>query len=116
VSASAQNLHQTNCNLLRILDKLSPPDASPTALSRELMDLFAEVLRVGSWLHPDSTAAADSELQKELSEYHRLLQRLKILLPDIHAKLLTERARLESERAHLRAAADWARASRKISS
>jgi hypothetical protein len=40
------------------------------------------------------------------------MERLRDLLPSIHAQLLAERARIEAERARLRAASEWACASR----
>ena len=57
---------------------------------------------------------ADLELQKEISDYRSHVEKLQELLPLIHNRLLSEKARLESVRAHLAAAAAWADARNKL--
>jgi hypothetical protein len=56
----------------------------------------------------DSAAGA-----QELSRYRRILQELRRLLPAIHTRLLSDRARLETERSHCCAASAWAEANRR---
>jgi hypothetical protein len=51
-------------------------------------------------------------LAAAIRQYRNHLERLRGLLPFLHAGLLTQRARLESERSHLEAATAWTGASR----
>ena len=52
-------------------------------------------------------------IAKEALEYRSNLEKLKHFLPDLQGRLLAERARLETARNHVAAAAAWARASKK---
>jgi hypothetical protein len=51
-------------------------------------------------------------LEKEALEYRRNLEKLKHFLPDVQARLLAEKSRLETARTHVAAAAAWAKASK----
>jgi predicted nucleic acid-binding Zn-ribbon protein len=73
--------------------------------------LLSELLRAGEWLRA-RPEHRDAELEHELSEYRKQVERLRSLLPFIHRALLRERARLEQERERVQAAAEWARGSR----
>jgi len=53
------------------------------------------------------------ELKHESLEYRSHLEQLKHLLPDLHLRLLAEKARLEAANKHLAAAAAWAQSSTK---
>jgi len=59
---------------------------------------------------PLPTKGTDSELDQELEQYRRNVERVRELLPSIHGQLLAERARLGAQRARVRSAAEWARA------
>jgi hypothetical protein len=86
--------------------------------------LLSELLRAGAALRAEPIPAKgkgngndngnsnDPELDSELELYRRNVERLRDLLPSIHRQLLAERARLEAQRARVRSAAEWARASR----
>jgi chromosome segregation ATPase len=109
-----QDLRKTNSRLRFWLDSLTarqtavkPSPATP----QEMEGLLAELMRAGQQLR-DLPAARDPELEGELSAYRKNVERLRTLLPSIHADLLEERARLEQERARVEAAAEWARRSR----
>ena len=57
---------------------------------------------------------AGAALEKESLEYRSNLEKLKQFLPDLHGRLLAEKARLENAQLHVGAAAAWVRASKKI--
>ena len=118
MSPSSQTLHDTNERLRLLLDELAPESPKFVAVTSEhLARVLAELLLAGEFLRDGVAGAeADPELSRQISEYRKNVERLRSLLPTLHANLLNERAGLESERAHLESAAEWARASRKISS
>ena len=111
----AQNLHDTNARIRFWLESvnlhLAEAQFEPrVATPQQMTGLLSELLRAGEWLrrlpnerHP--------ELELELKEYRRTVERLHQLLPSIHGALLRERSRLEQERARVEAAAEWARRS-----
>jgi hypothetical protein len=76
--------------------------------------LLSELLRVGSELRsrPLPAAGLDPAWDAELEEYRQHVERLRDLLPSIHTHLLAERARIEAQRTRIRAASEWACASR----
>jgi hypothetical protein len=116
MSNASESLHIANGNLHAGLARLLPePHASVLLNSEDLSSLLTELLRAGDCLRsiaPDS--ARDAELEKEISEYRRNLEQLAQILPCVHGRLLTEKARLEIAQAHVTAAAAWAQASTKI--
>ncbi len=58
-----------------------------------------------------SLTDAVGEVESEMLEYKRVLEELYRFLPDIHARLLAERTRLQIALSHKTAAAKWAAAS-----
>ncbi len=111
---AAEDLHETNRRLRVWLDSLLPAaaDGPPLVASPHQMNgLLSELMRAGMWFRawPERR---DAELEPEVKEYRRQVERLQALLPAIHATLLAERARLEQERDRVQSAAEWARASR----
>ncbi len=110
----AQNLHDTNHRLRFWLDSLVPDQAPPGgATPQQMAGLLSELLRAGEWLRAGLPQERDPELEAELGNYRRNVERLRELLPFIHALLLREKARLETERARVECAAEWARGSRR---
>jgi hypothetical protein len=110
----ADNLRETNLRLRSQLDLLGPSHvgrgyASPT----QMAGLLSELLRAGAWLREGIPPAPDLELEVELGEYRRNVERLRELLPFIHDQLLAERARIEDERRQVRLAGEWASGSRR---
>ena len=137
----AESFHQTNARLAFFLDNLlpdvaqsaapsevpepggaletSPTPASPNlslnltpraATPQQMAALLSELMRAGQWLR-SLPSEKDAELEHELSEYRKQVERLRRLLPFIQQTLLGERARLERERARVVSAAEWARRS-----
>jgi len=108
-----QDLRETNRRLSFWLDSLDhqrPAVATP----EQMAGLLSELLRTGAWLHAQSLPAfgSDPQLNLELECYRGNVERLRELLPSIHRQLLAERARLETQRARVRSAVEWAHASR----
>ncbi len=109
----AQNLHETNRRLRFWLDSLVPDRARPGAATpQQMAGLLSELLRAGEWLRAGLPREKGPELETELGNYRRNVERLRELLPFIQALLLREKARLETERARVECAAEWARGSR----
>lgn len=112
----AYELHESTGRLSFLLDTLLAPasarqaTAAKPATPQQMSALLSELMRAGMWLR-SMPAEKSAALQHELAEYRRQVERLRELLPGIHAALLGERARLEQERERVRAAAEWAQAS-----
>jgi len=109
----AQELHERNARLCELLDHLETPPASPprVILPWEMADLLSVLMQAGECLRT-STDRMSPELERERGAYRKSVERLRDLLPAIHATLLAERARLEQERARVQTAAAWATRSR----
>jgi hypothetical protein len=111
----SQHLRDANRRLGPWLERLAPAPGQPAMVTPEHMAaLLSELLRVGAMLRAQPLPAKgdDTELDGELERYRCHAERLRELLPSIHSHLLAERARLEAQRARVRSAAEWARASR----
>ena len=112
-SQCAENLHETNWRLRRYLQTLSPDEAQVAPPSPQLIsELLSELLRSGEWLRRGLPESQGPQLRAELDEYRQNLQCLRDRMPSIHSHLLAEKARLESERARIDSAAEWAQSSR----
>jgi len=73
--------------------------------------LLSELLHAGQNLRT-LPGERDARLELEISVYRENVERLRTLLPSIHKALLSERARLEQERARVESATEWVRRSR----
>jgi hypothetical protein len=114
--ALAENLHQCNARLGACLSGLISGDnpaslPARSATPHHMASLLSELMRAGECLRSMPREKGPA-LQKEVSVYRKNVERLRELLPSIHATLLRERARLEQERARVGAAGEWARSSR----
>lgn len=110
-----QTFHETNRRLRDWLDRLRPERGGLGAAAPEhITALLSELSRAGAELRSEPLPAKgiDPELDKELEQYRRHVELLRELMPSIHNQLLVERTRLEAQRARMRSAAEWARASR----
>ena len=110
------SLQESNQRLSYWLDCLVPcpgtlPATTRVASPEQMSGLLSELRRVGEYLKA-MPARKDRALEHELAQYRRHVERVRDVLPSIHAALLRERARLEQERARVDAAAQWARSSR----
>ena len=106
-------LNRANRNLGRLLDLLeADPSVRRGIAPDDLAVILTELLRVGEWLHGGSIPKNNPEVARALAQYRASLDRLRSLMPFLHTQLLTERARLETERSHLEAASAWAGTSR----
>ena len=109
----AEVLRETNSRLQSYFDILSPQEASVQrpASPQVIAALLSELRRTGERLRILPTHR-DAQLEEVLADYRSKVERLREMLPSIHAVLLAERARLERERARLGSAAEWIRRSR----
>jgi len=87
-------------------------DGQAQVAPADLACTFVAISRVGEILQSPSPKEPDPELEAAFGQYRALLERLRQTMPLLHGRLLTERARLEAQRAHLEAAHLWAETSR----
>jgi hypothetical protein len=110
-----QDLRDVNRRLRVHLESIAIRQQNARAVtSQQMSALLSELLSVGAGFRaqPLPVPGNDLELDGELREYRRQVERLRDLLPSIHRELLAERARIELQRARMQSAAEWARASR----
>jgi hypothetical protein len=112
-SATTDSLRCANGNLRAGLARLLPgPNASAPLDARDLSNLLSLLLRAADCLRGiPPNAVPDANLKKEISAYRSTVEQLAQILPSIHGRLLTEKARLEIARAHVAATTAWAQAS-----
>ena len=112
----AENLRCTNARLRGWLENLKPDAAQPmvTNAPQLISELLSELLRAGEWMRQGAAESPDRQVQAELGDYRRNLERLRDHMPAIHSHLLAERARLEAERARIESSVNWAQGSRQI--
>lgn len=112
----SQDLHSINDYLREALARWRNAPGDPSALQPDALTPLLAKLNSAAELLKGIVASdpADLELQKEISDYRSNVEKLQELLPLIHNRLLSEKARLESARAHLAAVAAWADARNKL--
>jgi hypothetical protein len=114
MTRTTDSLRIANGHLRAGLTRLSPgTNASAPLRPSDLSDLLTSLVCAARCLRsiaPGSTP--DAELAKAISEYRNTVEQLAEILPRVHGRLLTEKARLEIARAHVTATAAWAQASR----
>jgi hypothetical protein len=110
-----ETLRQVNRNLRSTLARLRPERSlCSTIKPQDFSDIDVQLLRASECLRSvPPSSQADAEFEKESLAYRDHLQELKRFLPDVKVRLLAEKARLETVRNHLLAAASWERASKK---
>ena len=116
-------LRDVNYNLRAALDRFHPQSAANSvATPEELSALTADLLRAGECMQNLGTtnstsrplpSAAAKTLQQEMATYRANLETLQASLPDIHARLLAEKARLQTAEKHIASASAWAQANGK---
>jgi hypothetical protein len=112
VPDALETLQQVNASLRSALVRLRPERTHCSTIKpQDFSDILNGLLRAAQCLrHPPRQTEAAAALQKEALEYRSNLEKLKHFLLDVHMRLLAERSRLETARAHVISAADWARA------
>ena len=111
-----ETLRQVNNNLRSSLIRLCPEhkDCS-TIRPQDFSDILSQLLRAAESLgRLPLNSDAGAALEQESLEYRSNLEKLKQFLPDLHGRLLAEKARLKNAQLHVAAAAAWTRASKKI--
>ena len=126
-SDAVTTLRQVNDHLRSALERLRPEQTPCSAVTPDDFScLLAQLLRAGECvgnlyarsaaISPLDRSAHDQQaaaVEQETREYRNNLEKLRSFLPDLHARLLAERARLENARNHVAAAAAWAHASKR---
>lgn len=114
-ASTAESLRLINGKLRAVLSGWESEPAESGAVTPQVFTgLLAELQRAAKLLRGiPPNAAPDPQLEEEIVDYRRNVQRLEKTLPAIQERLLTEKARLESARAHLAAAAAWVDARKK---
>jgi hypothetical protein len=113
--ALLQVLRKTNHLLTSYFEIIALRHAQSAAVTPEQMaSLLSALLSAGAVLRAQAlpVPGVDRELDLEVSQYRRNVERLRDFLPAIHKHLLAERARIEAQQSRLRTAAEWAEASR----
>lgn len=101
------------CNVRRLAGEDEPAETNPRVpLSQVLSEIFSEIARTRQWFRDEMPPHIYPELESEIAEYRRTLERLREHMPAIRRELLSERSRLEAERTRLQLAMEWARSSR----
>lgn len=103
---------ESNRQIQAGLEKLSPDSESLIAFTPASMSAMIELL---SRIQPLLPLAADMQeppLNMEVSEFQRLVSRLRDSLPGLQARLLRERERIDQETTRLRSALQWTQRSR----
>ncbi len=103
-----ESLRQTNDRLRSTIRKWQNPDDSSGIEPESLTGLLEELRQTAKLLGKvPSGPPLETEWERALSDYRSHAQQLEKLLPGVQGRLLAEKARLESARAHLAAAAAW---------
>jgi hypothetical protein len=112
---AVETLRLTNGRVRDLMTRLHPTASDPALVNlQDFYDLMGELARDAQWLRGVSPASMlETEMAREVSTYRSSMEQLQKMLPTIERHLLQEKARLESEHSHLKAAADWADASKK---
>ncbi len=109
-----ETLRQVNDNLRSALIRLRPERKPCSAIRpQDFSGLRSQLAQAAECLRqPPLDSKTAAAFEKESLEYRGNLEKLKRFLPDVHARLLAEKSRLEKARSHVTAAAAWGRASR----
>lgn len=108
LASSLEAIARVNKKLDGLLAAVAPAPASFSLTAEQMAAILAEVMRVGDWLQAGLARDPDPVLQQELGRYRLHLEQLRATLPGVYTRLLTERSRIQAERAHLESASAWA--------
>jgi hypothetical protein len=106
------HLHCTNGRMGSWLDKVLPQQASVSL--EQMSAVLSDLMSTGACLraNPIPAKGTDPELDDELERYRQNVERLREILPSLHAQLLKERARIEAQRSRVHSTEEWARSLR----
>jgi hypothetical protein len=108
-----ETLRQVNEYLRTALIRFRPERRHCSAIKpRDFSDVRGQLRQAAECLRRLLPSQTGSEIEKESLEYRGNLENLKRLLPDVHARLLAEKSRLETAQTHVKAATAWERANR----
>jgi hypothetical protein len=108
-----ETLRQVNEYLRTALIRFRPERRHCSTIKpRDFSDVRGQLRQAAECLRRLPRSEAGSEIEKESLEYRANLGNLHRLLPDVHARLLAEKSRLETARTHVTAATAWGRANR----
>ncbi|MGO9648756.1 MAG: hypothetical protein ACLPOO_11940 [Terriglobales bacterium] len=115
-SATIESLRAVNHSLRARLARLTGEPNRPAVIGlTELTDLRAELLRATGCLRSLQAAAIpNAEMADDISEYRSHVHQFGKILPSVQARLLIEKARLDTARAHVAKAAAWAQGSKEM--
>ncbi|MGA9042941.1 MAG: hypothetical protein WB421_20600 [Terriglobales bacterium] len=104
-----ETLRQVNDQLRSALVRLRPERKHCSTIQPKDFSDLRQLLRAAEGLRrlPQHSEAA-AALEKESIEYRSNLEKLKHFLPDVQARLLAEKSRLEAARTHVSSARYWA--------
>lgn len=110
--STLETLQQVNDSIRCALIRLRPEHKHCSTIQpQDFSDLMADILRAAECLGRPLASTQMAAIESEMLEYRCNLEKLKNLLPELHGNLLSEKSRLETEQAHVAAAAAWARGS-----
>lgn len=102
-----QLLQETNGKLHRLLQLMQQQESGPIRVTAvDLAGLLAELQKIAQLRK--AKGKTDPTLAAEFAEYRKILENLRAMLPKAQARYIAEKARLEHDRNHLRAASGWA--------
>jgi hypothetical protein len=105
-------LRAVNGNIRSALTRLRPDQKHCSDIEpQDFSDLLGEIVRAAECLRGQAAPSEAMEFAQASLEYRTNLEKLREFLPQLHGNLLAEKARLETARAQVAAAAAWAQAS-----
>ncbi len=111
-----ETLRQVNESLGSALLRLRPEQQDGSVIRpREFSDILNQLARAKECLrHPELRSGPVGAFENEAHQYRSNLEKLRDFLPDVHARLLAKKSRLETARNHVAAATAWSRARKEI--
>ena len=109
-----ENVKTTNRQISQFLEMVAQQESGPIRVTAtHLSDLLSDIQEMNAALYQYSHGAKNVRGEHEIIEYRANLEKLNAAMPPLKARLLTERAHLEHERNHLKAAVRWAQTNHK---
>jgi hypothetical protein len=103
-----QQLQAINGRLAHLTTLIQQQESGPLRISADdLAGLLAELRRIED-VRSANCGWSDESLNAAQEQYKSHLENLSALLPRLQARYLAEKAHLERDHVHLRAANDWA--------